>query len=477
MIFDTICVTFWWKILPIALLLGVFSIFYLTWWLKKSSEAVAEATDTIAEEAVEGNEHLSNIAASLEKLAVYQPKDRKENFIIGALGSPEYSHMRVSEKIFVASALIQNLIQANWVVEKEIQIPEYDGQQLYLVCSKDHDEDGLPEVVVLELKLTDTAATFVSAVSDLDLSLHTLNEKVTTTEGVSMIAINCGADCGLEMHRILNATIKGAEVKVTYFKPGKPDSVPILVYSKASGQFIPDSIAITETPQQVLRLSYKAKRRGASGVVTPEGFPLSVEKMIKIMTETTAPKTGKGQRVNLGLVGAANTGKSFLLKALLAAGAAAGVQIIKATASAFAAFKDDDESLVKLKTRAGEKPTWLVIDEANGLPPALMASLASVMSGLDDQPNMSIILASNNEEDLTDEQTSNLFRVGRVDLFIQLTTLPRSMWAPLLEELKRLHSDLNWAEPPTGEVEMPLGQVYGLGTLPAIDQVFKDLSL
>lgn len=477
----TLLATFWWMLVPPALVLGIMAFLFLFY---KGNEIKTQATETIADTVNDATtevvDSLSKVHRAIQALAVYQPRNRGEALVMDALGA-SYTSLRLSEKQFVASALVAALIEAGWEVLREQQIPEYDGQRQYLVCSKDHDADGLPETIVLELKLTDVHTENVTAKGTFDASSFAIDGRIMITEGVTMSAIECAADCGVEMVLLVKRLATSSEVTVSYYRPQSPDRVDIMVYSKSASDFVKDTIYIKPTPANVLSLSYNAHRRGSDSKISTQSYPLSVAKMIRVMVQTTSPKDEAGnklpgKRLNLALVGPANTGKSHLLRALVAAAAAEGINIIKANAASFATFKNDDAVLASLKARAVNQPTWLIIDEANGLPEDLVASLASLMEGLDSVSTLSVILATNNEADITAEATANLFRGGRIDLFVKLAKLPFTMWNPLFEELKALSPTLKWTKPENPEkMELALGEVYQLGQSRDFEDIFQEL--
>jgi hypothetical protein len=309
------------------------------------------------------------------------------------------------------------------------------------------------------------------------LEAFTLDNLLEITEGVKIHAGECGADCKVQLRLLIAKAANEGEVKILHSYASRIGRIPISVYSAAQGGFVPDSIISKKTNPAILDLSYNIRRRKAgTNTLDPTTYRLNVGKFIQLMCETTCPAKDEDnpvepQRFNVGLVGPGGSGKSYLLKALLQEGYRAGVDIVKASAAAFADFTKDTMALASLKQRAERGPTWLVIDEGNGLPQELVAALASVMDGLDSSPNLSVILATNKVEDLSDSVLANLFRAGRVELFLDVSELPASQWKPLASALKAEAPNLNWVIPDDNEPRT-LGAVYDMGLKKPLETIF-----
>lgn len=474
-------VSLWWTMLPVVLVLGTISFLFISWTYKKELAAKMEnVVDAVVETSDVLSEGLTKVVNSIKQLAVYQPKDRKENFIITVLGNAAYSTIQMSQEDMVVNVLIQRLIEKNWVVEAEMQDSTYEGQVMHVVCSKELDDEGGPEVAVLEFKLQDYSLERIkSKNTGLDLQKFTIEDKITVTDGIKVSVADCDMDCQLELRSIIKDACKAATVQVQHFARSRAGVIPIKVYNKEYKLFVDDTISTSKTASAVLELSYNINRRKIGANNASEKFRLKIGKFIEVVVQTTAPVDAngiseQGRRFNIGLVGPASSGKSYLLKALLEEGSKHGVNIIKSTAGSFATFKEDQGAMSALKRLAEKGPTWLVIDEANGLPVDLVAALASVMEGLDSSPNLSVILATNREADLSDTEISNLFREGRVDLLLDAGDLEPVQWKPLLDKLKVEHPELVWTYP-AEEIPMTLGKVYACGQPPSLEGLFQKM--
>lgn len=475
--------SFWWGMLPATLILGTVAFLFISYTYKKELAATASnAVDAVIETADAVAEGMHKVANSIKQLALYQPQSRKENFLIAALGDAEYSTLQMSSEDMVVNVLIQRLIEKSWTVEKEMQDPDYQGQIMHVVCSKEIDDTGGPEIAVLEFKLQDYPVERLKTKNTgLDLSKFAVDGQITITDGVKVSVSQCDMDCQLELRAIIKEACKVAVVQVQHYARSRAGVIPTKVYSKEMGGFVDDTIATTKTSPAVLELSYNINRRKVGAGAKTEAFKLKVGKFIQLVVETTAPHDTEGtpiqgRRFSIGLVGPASSGKSYLLKALLEEGSKAGVTVVKSTAGSFSTFKEDQKAMSQLKRMAEKGPTWLVIDEANGLPVDLVGALASVMEGLDSNPNLSVILATNRHEDLTDGEISNLFRTGRVDLLLDAGDLEVEQWKPLFAKLKEEHPELTWTYPEE-EVPLTLGKVYACGQLPSLENVFSKMTV
>lgn len=477
-------VSFFWKIIPPVVVLGIFAFVYFSYLKEKASQVVIEIAQDTLDTKIEDVETQKVIASNLKQLNIYKG-DRKEQFVAGVLGTPDYTTIIIDNRQLVLPILIQRLIQDGWTVERELEMSEYNGQNVHVVVSKWDKEAGdeTPDIMVLDLKVEDYTLSMLKSMSEgIDLSTYAFNDKVQITHGVKICAGDCGVKCKMDLRIALQQAAESAKVEILHYYVARLDSIPINVYSPTAGGFIPDTISTVVTSPAVLELSYHIKRRkpGATSL-SLESYQLKVDKFINVVINTIAPKDeeGKsleGRRLNIALSGMASSGKSFLLRYLLQAGHKAGIQIIKASAGAFADFTKDPLALAALKSRAERGPTWLVIDEGNGLPPELVAALASTMEGLDSTPNLNVILATNREQDLTDSELSNLFREGRVHLLLDVCALPVAQWKPLLGKLKVENPKLKWGDFEPDDVSpKTLGQVYSLGALKDLEEVFQEM--
>jgi len=475
--------SFWWTVMPIVFVLGTIAFLFISYTYKKELAATAEAAvDAIVETSDVVSDGLNKVANSIKSLAVYQPQDRKENFLISALGNAAYSTIQMSNSDMVVNVLIQRLIEKGWTVEAEFKDVDYNGQSSHVVCSKELDDEGGPEVAVLEFKLQDYPLERIkSKNTGLDLTKFAVGDEITITDGIKVSVTDCDMDCQLELRSIIKDACTAATVQVQHYAKSRTGVIPTKVYSPEYGQFVDDTIATSKTSAAILELSYNINRRKVGANAATEQYKLKIAKFIDVVVQTTAPKDEhgnpeQGRRFNIGLTGPASSGKSYLLKALLEAGSKGGVTVVKSTADSFATFKNDQKAMTNLKRLAERGPTWLVIDEANGLPKDLVAALASVMDGLDSSPNLSIILATNRDADLTDTDISNLFREGRVDLLLDAGDLEPAQWKPLLGKLKEENPELVWTDPKE-EAPMTLGKVYACGQPKSLEGIFSTMTI
>ena len=183
--------------------------------------------------------------------------------------------------------------------------------------------------------------------------------------------------------------------------------------------------------------------------------PISVAKILEHL-----PKVWKDNRVNVCLTGPPNAGKSRLLSLLMSKAAKEGNQILNVKGSLLAKMLEDNaiDELIN-----SDQSIILIIDEAGGLDQKTLSSLNSLMEGVNSSDKLSVVLAFNDLNPITDAST---LRKGRVDLNIHVGKLSETQTKPLYEALKTEHHTYKWAELPAGE--LTLGEVYALGTPPKL---------
>lgn len=472
---------FFWTLVPIFFVGGVIAFAYFSWLSRQVALDALDTQNVIATTTEDISSTLVDMAINLKNVGQYQAQDRKENFLIHQLGGPHYTTLILSDDNLAVGVLLEKLIQDGWEVLSEKQYEGYQSQEMHLVVSKTF-EDGEEERMVIGLKVDEYQPELVKSPTGVDLSKYVnINKKIEITSTVLMFKGDCGPACAASLRLALQAAFANAKVSVSFTNAMHTDKVPISVYSPSAGGFIPDNISVSKTSASILGLSYNIHRRvsGAKGAEgTIQSFKLNVSKFIDIVVDTCKPEESSEEtpkKFNIGILGPPASGKSHLLKALLTAGAKRGIQIIKASADAFSKFTEDEVALSSLKMRAEKGPLWLVIDEGNGLPEKLVSALASVMDGLDANPNLSVILATNREEDLTNTELANLFRVGRVQLVLDVCPLEEAQWRPLLAELKKESPHLVWTDPTTGGPKT-LGEIYGCGQPKSLEDMFLKMA-
>ncbi len=204
----------------------------------------------------------------------------------------------------------------------------------------------------------------------------------------------------------------------------------------------------------VLKLSYPSLK--SDGTVDS----ISISKLLDFL-----PKAWKDNRINVALTGPPNAGKTRLLLMLMANAAKQGCQIVNVKGSLAAKMLEDNAIDAFINS---DTAVVLVIDEAGHMDGKTLASLNSLMEGLNSSSQLSIVLAYNDLNPITDAST---LRKGRIDLSLFVGKLSSEQSKELYEALKKENPTYTWLPLPEGE--QTLGEVYGLGTKPAIAEILS----
>lgn len=204
----------------------------------------------------------------------------------------------------------------------------------------------------------------------------------------------------------------------------------------------------------VLKLSYPS--------LTSDGTvdSISISKLLDFL-----PKAWKDNRINVALTGPPNAGKTRLLLMLMANAAKQGCQIVNVKGSLATKMLEDNAIDAFINS---DTPVVLVIDEAGHMDGKTLASLNSLMEGLNSSSQLSIVLAYNDLNPITDAST---LRKGRIDLSLHVGKLSAEQSKELYEALKKENPTYTWLPLPEGE--QTLGEVYALGTKPAIAEILS----
>lgn len=424
---------------------------YLMYVAKNESDKSLETGESFLAEMASTSTSVRKIVAGIDKLESLLGYDKINEFLAANLdGSKHYQSVTIFSQSLLADVFIDKLLQAGYHVTKEWKsTSDYDSDKIYIVMAKTRRdfEDPRPNTLIISAEFG-TWNLENCDLTDQDIPVNGEGKVNVLSRLIAHLPSECEDGCQISLIPEVRKHAKGMEVN---FRPSirknTDAKTDVLVYSKDSVvKFVRDTVRMHPV-QPPLQISYPAITSEKKQIVKLQKF---LDSVLELM---------KKQKFCFSLFGEPASGKSSVLRLMISMASKAGITVVKASGQQFINMMDDPGAKARLPELG--KHVVVIIDEA-GFNPALTKALLSATEGLDDASNVSIVLATQTEESMSQD----LLRDGRMQMLLHINRLSPQQWRPLFDTLKTMYPDKTWKLPEDVSKEYLLGEVYSWGKDP-----------
>jgi hypothetical protein len=431
----------------VALTLGMM---YLTYIAKEQADRGLETGESFLAEVASVSNNLRKIVRGIESLESLLGYDKVTEFLAQNLdGSKFYQAISITTRNVLADVFIDRIISSGYYVTKEWKTTaDYEDSSMFLVLAKSRRdfEDPRPNTLILKAEYSPWSLENCDVTAE-EVPLNSDGKVNILSRITAYLPSNCEDGCQITIIPDVRKHVKDLFVEYKPLVKTEEQKASVYVYAEQSpSSFVWDAVRM-HAVQPPLQLSYPAITSEKKQTVKLQKF---LDSVLELM---------KKQKFCFSLFGEPASGKSSVLRLFISMAGKAGLTVVKATGQQFINMMENP--LAKSRLPELGKHVVVVIDEA-GFNPALTKALLSATEGLDDASNVSIVLATQTEESMSQD----LLRDGRMQILLHINKLAPTQWRPLYDTLKTMYPTKVWTLPTDTTKDYLLGEVYSWGKDP-----------